>query len=109
MSNDMSNDKKKIILPIVFVLLLVIATVGITFAFFNYTRTGTANNISTGRIYFNFTQNGTLSITNVFLMTSSEASTAELDTVTVGIVGDTTYADGEKFEITLVDGIIQIM
>ena len=42
-------------------------------------------------------------MTNIFPMKSTEASTAELDSVTVGIVGDTTYADGEEFEVTLVD------
>ena len=94
---------KKIFFLIVGIAILVIGVVGVTYAFFNYTRTGAANNIGTGRIYFNSTQNGALNMTNIFPMKSTEASTAELDSVTVGIVGDTTYADGEEFEITLVD------
>ena len=94
---------KKIFFLIVGIAILVIGVVGVTYAFFNYTRTGAVNNIGTGRIYFNSTQNGALNMTNIFPMKSTEASTAELDSVTVGIVGDTTYADGEEFEITLVD------
>ena len=103
MSSDMSNNKKKIIIPIIIVIVIILTALGTTIAFFNYTRTGSLNNLGTGRIYFNSTQSGSLNITNVFPMTSSEAGNAELDTVTIGIVGDTTYSDGEEFEITLVD------
>jgi hypothetical protein len=76
---------------------------GVTYSFFNYTRTGSANNLRTGRIYFNTTHGDALNLTNVFPMTATEAGNATLDTVIVGIAGDTTYADGEEFEITLVD------
>ena len=94
---------KKIVFLIVGIAILLIGVVGVTYAFFNYTRTGAINNLGTGRIYFNSEQNGSLNMTNVFPMTSTQASNAQLDTVTVGIVGDTTYADGEEYEITLVD------
>ncbi len=98
----MINNKKQMLMIIGIFALILVLTAG-TYAFFNYTRTGAINNLGTGRIYFNSTQGNTLNITNVFPMTSSEASGATLDTVTVGIVGDTTYADGEEFEISLVD------
>ena len=98
-----SNNKKKIIIPIIIVIVIVLTALGTTIAFFNYTRTGSLNNLGTGRIYFNSTQNGALNMTNIFPMTSEEAANATLDTVTVGIVGDTTYANGEEFEITFTD------
>ena len=94
---------RKILLSTVGIALLVISLVGVTFAFFNYTRTGNLNNLGTGRIAFNSTQNGALNMTNVFPMTSTVATNANLDTVTVNISGDTTYADGEEFQITIVD------
>ena len=97
------NDKNKIILRLLLVIGIISTLTGISLAFFNYTRTGSLNNLGTGRIYFNSTQSGAINMTNVFPMTSVEASTATLDTVSVGIVGDTTYSDGEEFEITLVD------
>ena len=99
MMNIIKSKKQMYIVIGVFALVLMLFTT--TYAFFNYTRTGAANSIGTGRIYFNSTQNGALNMTNIFPMKSTEASTAELDSVTVGIVGDTTYADGEEFEITL--------
>ena len=82
---------------------LMLLMVGVTYSFFNYTKTGSENTLGTGRIYFNTTEGTTLSITNAFPMTSTEASTATLDSVTVGIVGDTNYNDGEEYQITLVD------
>ena len=95
------KNNRKVLFTVMFVAMLTVIVIGTSFAFFNYTRTGVANNIKTGRIYFNSTQNGTLNMTNIFPMTSTQASTATLDTVTVGIIGDTTYANGEEFEITL--------
>jgi hypothetical protein len=94
---------KRIQLSIIGFAVLLIGLVGVTFAFFNYTRTGSQNTVRTGRIYFNTTQGPALSITNYFPMTATEAGNANLDTVTVGITGDTTFDDGEEFEITLVD------
>ena len=96
-------DQKHAKLSIIGSAILLIGLVGVSLAFFNYTKTGTANNLGTGRIYFNAEQGLALNLSNVFPMTSSEAASANLDSVILGILGDTTYADGEEFEITLVD------
>ena len=45
--------KKKLIITLLLVIGLVSITIGVTFAFFNYTRTGSENTLSVGRIYFN--------------------------------------------------------
>ncbi len=82
---------------------LVMLLGGVTYAFFNYTRTGTANTIRTGRISFNTSQSNTLNLTNVFPMSSTQAGNANLDAVSVRIWGDTIYADGEEYEISIVD------
>lgn len=93
-----NNNKKKIIIPIVFVLLLVIAVVGVTYAFFNYTRTGSANTLRTGRIYFSTeqTSNNTITLNNIFPMTKEQAlaDTSTNGTLVVTFTGDTTYTDG---------------
>ena len=100
---NQKKRKKQLIISITAIVLLIVATVGVTYAFFNYTRTGSPNTIATGRIYFNSSQNGTLQLTNVFPLTSTQAESASLDSVTVAIQGDTTYVDGEEFQITIVD------
>ena len=47
-----SNQSKQILLSVIGVAILVVAVVGVSFAFFNYTRTGAANQVSTGKIKF---------------------------------------------------------
>ena len=94
-------SKKKEILSVIGFAVLLITLVGVTYSFFNYTRTGGANTLRTGRIYFNTTEGTALNITNVFPMTSTEAAQANLASVTVGIVGDTEYTDGEEYRISI--------
>ena len=97
------NNKKNILIILFSVLGIICITLGVTYSFFNYTRTGSPNTFSTGRIYFNSTQNGTLNLTNVFPVKSSEVNSSALDSVTITINGDTTYADGEEFLISITD------
>ena len=49
---------KKIIYSFIGIALLLMVTVGVTYSFFNYTRTGAINNLGTGTISFNSVQNG---------------------------------------------------
>ena len=50
MSN--SNSSKQILLSVIGVAILVVAVVGVSFAFFSYTKTGSqTNTIQTGQIY----------------------------------------------------------
>ena len=94
---------KKIIYSFIGIALLLMVTVGVTYSFFNYTRTGAINNLGTGTISFNSVQNGNLNMTNIFPMKASEVDASALDSVTVSITGNTTYSDGEEFQISLVD------
>ena len=94
----MKNKKLFLFLGIVGVLLVL---TGVTYAFFNYTRTGGANNLGTGRISFLSTQNNTLNLTNLFPVTEDKLNASTLDAVTITIQGDTTYAEGEEYLISL--------
>ena len=73
----MENNSKQAVLSIVGIAVLVIAVVGVSFAFFTYSKTGTTNNvITTGSIAFEFTaaENG-LSLTNQFPRSDEEGIT----------------------------------
>ena len=96
---------KKIIFLIVGIAILVIGVVGVTYSFFNYTRTGAANNIGAGRIYFNSTQTQTLNLTNVFPISRNdvESNSVGTDTITIEVEGDTTYDNGIEYLITAED------
>ena len=53
----MKNKKKKIIISLIGIISLIVITVGVTYAFFNYSRTGTTDNVvKTGGITFLYTE-----------------------------------------------------
>ena len=53
----MENNSKQAVLSIVGIAVLVIAVVGVSFAFFTYSKEGTTNNvITTGSIAFEITE-----------------------------------------------------
>ena len=103
MSN--SNSSKQVLLSVIGVAILVVAVVGVSFAFFNYTRTGGANTVSTGTIQFNSTQSH-IALSNAFPIAGETAHAATADShanvavSTVTITGTTTYAYGLDFTVT---------
>ena len=84
------QNKKRRYMFIAGPMVLFIALLGFTYAFFNYTRTGQANTIRTGQINFLTTQGTTINLTEV----------GNNNVMTLRIEGDTTYSGGEEFEIT---------
>ena len=99
MSN--SNSSKQILLSVIGVAILVVAVVGVSFAFFNYTRTGAENTVRTGTISFN-TTNSVINISNLFPIAKSDVAT-DVNNVgvgTVGISGSTNYTNGIDFTVT---------
>ena len=92
---------KKIILSVIIGLLMIIGVIGVTYAFFNYTRTGSPNTLSVGRIYFNHTQDGKIELSNVFPTNKNNLNSTNSDTVTINIAGDTTYTEGIEYKVTL--------
>ena len=97
------NNKKKIILPMIIGLLMVITVIGVTYAFFNYTRTGLANTVSVGRIYFKHEEGDSISLQNVFPISSEQAETdtTNAKTLSISVIGDTDYDGGIEYVVTL--------
>jgi len=102
MSN--SNSSKQVLLSVIGVAILVVAVVGVSFAFFNYTRTGTPNTIRTGTILFESSQS-TINVSNVFPVASNEVAndTSNVKTAEVNIHGNTNYTNGIDFEVRASD------
>lgn len=98
----MEKSERKILIAIV-LLLFAFVFVGSTLAFFNYTRTGTDNTIRTGHITFLSSQDDTISLSNMFPVSSSEALELDDNTVTIDISGATSYLDGEEYVVTFTD------
>ncbi len=100
----MIKSKKQMFVVIgAFALVMLLGS--ITYAFFNYTRTGTANTIRVGRIAFNSSQSGNINLTNAFPITSSEAETdtTNAKSVAITVTGDTDYSGGVEYVVTASD------
>ena len=101
----MEKSKKQIYIAIgAFALVLLLG--GVTYAFFNYTRTGSANVIKTGRIYFNSEQGTAINLTNMFPIDVSNGipnDNTKVGTVTLNVIGDTTYDEGIEYLVSAVN------
>ena len=99
-----SNSSKQVLLSVIGVAILVVAVVGVSFAFFNYTRTGMPNTIKTGTILFESTQS-TINVENVFPVAASDVDTdtTNVKTAEVTIKGNTNYTNGIDFDVTAED------
>ena len=69
--NELDENKRKKIIILALIILIALV-LGTTYAFYNYTRTGPENKISTGVITFNFQDSGPLSISNQFPISESD-------------------------------------
>ena len=101
------SKKKQLIVSIIGIVLLIVATVGVTYSFFNYTRTGTANTVSVGRIAFNSSQDGRINLTNIFPIDPTETGVmndaTKVGTVAITVTGDTTYDKGVEYLVSAVN------
>ena len=84
--------KRNLIVTLLLTIGLISITVGVSVAFFNYTRTGNANTVSVGRISFVTRQTKTISLTNLFPIdpTNSEemSDATKVGTLEIEIEGD---------------------
>ena len=101
------KNTKKIILSVIGIVLLMAATAGVSFAFFEYSRTGGTQQIKTGHIEFNST-NTLINLTGAFPTDSTTAaaatsSTANVGVATVTITGKTNYSGGVDFTVKAVN------
>ncbi len=99
------KNKKKVFLMILGVVILIGMVSGLTYAFFNYTRTGGANTIATGRIYFNTSQGTAMNLTNAFPIDVSNGlpnNNSNVGSVTINVLGDTDYTGGIEYLVSAV-------
>lgn len=105
---EQSDQSKKVLLSIIGIAILVVAVVGVSFAFFNYTRTSNMNSVQTGKINFSsgYGSNAgddTISITNFFpLADGATPDSSNSDSMVITISGGTTYSAGLDYRIVAV-------
>ena len=97
------NSSKQVLLSVIGIAVLVVAVVGVSFAFFTYSKTGTANNtLTTGSIFFNFTEGNRINLTNQFPMTNAQGeglTTANNGALTFSVVGYDTSGKGIEYTV----------
>lgn len=101
---DKRDSNRQVLLSVIGVAILVVAVVGVSFAFFNYTRTGLPNTIKTGTIMFESTQTR-INVNNVFPVAASDVATdtENVKTAEVTIKGSTNYTNGIDFIVKAED------
>ena len=100
----MKNKKNLLLLLLVVGCIAIVG--GVTYAFFNYSKTSTTNSeLVTGDIYFNFTnESNGITLTNAFPETVEEARARTDNTFTFDITGRNTYSKPIYYEIDIVNG-----
>ena len=98
------SKKQSLIVIGVFTLVLMLGTV--TYAFFNYTRTGSSNVIKVGRIAFNTEQGQAINLTDMFPIDTTVNGIMDdptkVGSVTINVTGDTNYSEGIEYLVSAV-------
>ena len=106
MEENQKRLKKQIMFGIIGIAVLLISIVGVTYAFFNYTRTGSANTIRTGRIAFSSEQDERVTLSDLFPISATGTITPQtpgVGSVTVHVSGDTEYSGGIEYLVKAVN------
>ena len=102
------SKKQSLIVIGAFILVLLLGTT--TYAFFNYTRTGTNNVIKVGRISFESKNEETITLNNLFPIDPTNLTDmndpTKVGTYSIDIKGDTDYVDGIEYLVSVVDSNI---
>ena len=96
------NSKIKLVLIIIGLLLVIGVTLGVTYSFFNYTKTGNENKLGLGTIEFNYQDGDILRLSNQFPISESELT--DDFKLTFSVTGHNTLKDGVTFNVYAIHG-----
>lgn len=104
------NSSKQVLLSILGIAVLVVAVVGVSFAFFSYSKTGATNNvITTGEIYMYLTEGNTMTLTNAFPvktdLTKTQDAADDIGKLTFSVTGKNTSNTPIAYKVYLVPGV----
>ena len=108
MNNE--NSSKQVLLSVIGIAILVVAVVGVSFAFFNYSKEGQYSNVvTTGSVFFNFTDGDAILLENQFPVadTTGQAynnSAEAKDVLSFDVTGWDTSSKGIDYTIYGVKG-----
>jgi len=104
------NSSKQVLLSVLGIAVLVVAVVGVSFAFFSYSKTGDSSNVlTTGSIVFNFVEGDAINLTNEFPRTDGNglvAGTGANGVLSFSIEGYDGSGTGIDYTIKAVPGSV---
>lgn len=96
------DKKNQILMSVLGVFALVIVTVGVSYAFFSYTRTGTTTStITSGDISFSYVEGSDAILSNAFPVADSVGAADETDPYTFTVSGSVKGSADLKYNVTL--------
>ena len=99
------KNRKKVISISLIVGLILIVTLGVTYAAYNTLISGTRNQVAiTGDIYMNYIENNQINITNAIPMSKNDALASDDNVFNFQIVGKNTSSKDIYYGISLVNG-----
>ncbi len=99
------KDRKKVISISLIVSLILIVTLGVTYAAYNTLISGTRNQVAiTGDIYMNYIENNQINITNAIPMSKNDALASDDNVFNFQIIGKNTSSKDIYYGISLVNG-----
>ena len=104
------NSSKQVLLSVLGIAILVIAVVGVSFAFFSYTKTGsTTNTISTGEIYTYMNTGDTMTLTDAMPVQTTPTdvigtTTGDVGALTFTVTGKNQSDTAITYKVYLVPG-----
>ena len=99
------KDRKKVISISLIVSLILIVTLGVTYAAYNTLISGTRNQVAiTGDIYMNYIETNGINITNAIPMSKNDALASDDNVFNFQIVGKNTSSKDIYYGISLVNG-----
>lgn len=106
--NNQQKRNRQLMFSIIGIAILVVGVVGVTFAFFNYTKTGAANQVSTGVINFSAEQGDTITLNNLFPITVPAGETVSptdpgVGSISIHVTGNTNYSQGVEYLVKAVN------
>lgn len=102
-----NNSSKQILLSVIGVAILVVAVVGVSFAFFTYTKTGTQDNvITTGTLTFSFEDTSWINLTNHFPVATQADVTGENSECAFSVQGSAPAGTSLYYDIIAIDGTL---
>lgn len=106
------NSSKQVLLSVLGIAVLVVAVVGVSFAFFTYSKAGEKNNtLTTGSIFFDFSEGTAITLTNQFPVSDAVGSTitpaqgsSDNAVLTFSVVGHDSSGKGIDYTVYATEG-----